>query len=122
MVGSRKHNADDVVAVRLVRQVEQPAVDAGRARDLPLLAQVNVGFRRGEPIGAACLDFDETESSLLVSDDVDLGRDERPAAVSAYGQLEVRSDKKVARLFEMPGGQLFALPFEGEVRCQFFSG
>src|SRR5262245_51933563 len=74
-----------VVPVRLLRNVGNPAVDAGRPDDLALFANVHGGLGRGDLVARTGFDFDEGQRErprrFVVGDDVDLARD--LAAVSA---------------------------------------
>lgn len=115
-VGGRSDDAHHVVAKRLCGDAEQTAVDAGRAGDLSLLAPVNISLRRGEPIRGARLDFYETEHRTFITDQINLGVNERPAQVSPDGQLEVGRDHAIADAFKPLRRQSLAAPAEREMR------
>src|ERR1043166_4432753 len=91
--GRREQGADHVVAVGRGGEAEGATVGARGACDLALLAQVNVGFGRGEAVGGARLDLDEAERRALVGDEVNLRLDERAAAVAPDAYAEVRGDQ-----------------------------
>src|SRR6266540_1251512 len=73
------HDGRHVVPVRLLRDVGNPAVDAGRPDDLALFANVHGGLRRGDLVARTGFDFDEGQRErprrFVVGDDVDLARD-----------------------------------------------
>jgi hypothetical protein len=118
--GRREEDADHVVAVCAGVEAEGATVCARGARDLPLLAQVNVGFGGGEAFGGARLDFDEAERLAFVGDEVDLGLDERAAAVAPDTYTEVRGDQLEAAGAQVFSRELFAAPTEVEVRRERF--
>ncbi len=118
--GRREKDADHVVAVGAGGEAQGPPVCARGARDLPLLAQVNVGFGRGEAFGGARLDFDEAERRAFVGDEVDLGLDERAAAVAPDAYTEVRGDQLEAARAQVFSREPFAAPTEVEVRRERF--
>src|SRR5262245_16396591 len=93
-----------VVPVRLLRDVGNPAVDAGRPDDLALFANVHGGLRRGDLVARTGFDFDEGQRErpgrFVISDDVDLTRD-----LAAVFALADRGD-------EISGDYPVALPLE----------
>src|SRR5262245_11852714 len=107
------HDGRHVVPVRLFRDVDNPAVDAGRPDDLALFANVNGGLRRGDLVARTGFDFDEGHGErpgrFVVSYDVDLACD--LAAVSALADRgdEISGDYPVAPPLEILRNQPLAV-------------
>src|SRR4030095_8733409 len=102
-----------VVPVRLLRDVDNPAVDAGRPDDLALFANVHGGLRRGDLVARTGFDFyegqRESPGRFVVSDDVNLARD--LAAVSALADRgdEISCDYPAALPLEILRDQPLAV-------------
>lgn len=117
--GGRRDDADNIITKGRVVQIEQTAIDACGAGNLPLLAQVNIGFGRGEPIGGAGLDLDEAEHRPIVSDQINLGVNQHVAAIASHRQLEVSRDEAKADTLQILRRQLLAALSEREMRREF---
>src|SRR5215475_7933316 len=93
-----------VIPVRLLRNIGNPAIDAGRPDDLALFANVHGGLRRGDLVARTGFDFDEGQRErprrFVVGDDVDLARD-----LAAVSPVTDRGD-------EISGDYPVALPLE----------
>jgi hypothetical protein len=113
--GRREDDANYVVTEGRRAEPKHTAVCARSAGDLSLLAQVNVGFGGGEPVGGARLDFDEAEGRAFVGDEVDFSLHDCAATVAPDVELEVRGHELVASCAQVFGGELFAAPPEFEV-------
>src|SRR5438128_2680750 len=90
------NHRDNVVAIGFHRDIHQLAITTGGAGDLPLLAQVNGAFGRGELIRAARLDFDEAERLSVVSDQVNLGGELLPGERPPQRHAKIGRDDFVA--------------------------
>lgn len=110
-----KDDGDDIVAIRGCLQVEKATIAACGACDLALLAEVNIGFGGGEPIGAARFDFDETERVGLVSDDVNFGVDDLIPPRTPYRKMNIGRHDVEAVTFEIRDGEMFARRAERDV-------
>ena len=66
--------------------IEQAAIATRGARDLALLTQINIGFGSREIVRAARLDLNEAQSRAVVSDNIYLSFDFRPAPRAPDGR------------------------------------
>jgi uncharacterized iron-regulated protein len=102
-------DAHHIVAVRLVCDISDPAVDASRSDDLPLFTNVDSRFRRGDLAARTGFDLYEREcewpGGFIVSDDVNLAGDLTPGQAVAYRRHEVRRDYVVALPLQIFHGQ-----------------
>src|SRR5262245_23093479 len=102
-----------VIPVRLLRNVGNPAIDAGRPDDLALFAKVHGGLGRGDLVARTGFDLNEGQRErprrFVVGDDVDLARD--LAAVSAAPDRgdEISCDYPVALSLEILRDQPLAV-------------
>jgi len=96
-------HCDDVETVRFRFNAQHSSIDAGGARDLPTLAQINVDLRRREPIGRASFYFDKAKCFAIVSDEIDLSVYDSIAQVSSNRQSEISCDETIAALLEVSG-------------------
>src|SRR5262249_22935748 len=109
-----------VVSVRLLRNVCDSAIDAGRPDDLTLFANVHGGLRLSDLVARTGFDFDEGQRERLrrfiVGDDVNLARD--LAAVSSVTDRgdEISRDYPVALPLEILRDQPLAVFSQGQMR------
>src|SRR5215813_1570091 len=103
----------NVIPVRLLRDVDNPAIDTGRPDDLALFAKVHGGLWRGDLVARTGFDLNEGQRErprrFVVGDDVDLARD--LAAVSAAPDRgdEISGDYPVAPSLEILRDQPLAV-------------
>jgi hypothetical protein len=73
-------------------------------------------LRRGEQRGGARLDLYEAEDRAIVSDEINLRRNERAAQASTDRQFEVGRDEAITDALQKLGGELLTALTEREMR------
>jgi len=103
--GGGCNHADDIVAVRLAFNPQNPAIDACCPCDLALLPQVHGGLRGGNVGARPGLHFNERErrcpGRFVIGDDVYLTRDLAPGQAAADRRHEVSGHNPIAVPLEM---------------------
>ena len=94
-----ENDADDIVTVSDILQTENFAIHSRRPDDLSLFSQINGGNRRGELVGRARFDFDETQNiGFIERDNINLARHLRADRISADRNFEI-GDNETASVF-----------------------
>lgn len=89
-------------------QVKYLAVFFGGANDLALFSQIDIGFRRGKAIPAACFNFNKTKRFAFKSDQVYFGIYSRAAHISADRDEKIRRHRAQPGLFQKADRKLLA--------------